>query len=200
MVVIASPVQSSKFEVRGSRFGEGRQTKIVLPGECGLCAMTTVAGARDRLPGHDEDDVLALIEETGGLTWAWNIGRVNGETPHAAGLGIAREIRILTKCVEHFAKTGKGLDWTFERVLKEVLRGYKKPFITGTRLQIILNCSSTHIMNLLNSELRTPNAAHRTPNSELRLVPGTSWTTGPAGSPLIVTESFIEFLKARQEI
>jgi hypothetical protein len=148
--------------------------------------MTTVAGARDRLPGHDEDDVLALIEETGGLTWAWSIG-----------LSYTREIRILTKCVEHFAKTGKGLDWTFERVLKEVLRGYKKPFITGTRLQIILNCSSTHIMNLLNSELRTSDAKHWTPNSELRIVPGTSWTTGPQGSPLIVTATFVEFLKAR---
>ena len=135
--------------------------------------MTTIAGARDRLPGHDEDDVLALIEETGGLTWAWNIG-----------LGEAREVRILTKCVNYFAAHGKPLNWDWPQVKDEILRGWSKPFIPGTRLQIILNCSSTHIINLIEGR-------------EMKVMPGTSWNTGPAGSPLIQTASFWEFLQRR---
>jgi hypothetical protein len=152
----------------------GRQRKLVLPGECGLCAMTTIAGARDRLPGHDEDDVLALIEETGDLSWAWNIG-----------LGDAREIRLLTKCVEHFAATGAELDWEFDRVLKAILHGYKKPFIGGTHLQILFNCSSTHVINLIEADV-------------LAVLPGTSWNTGPKGTPLVALESFVGMLKTRR--
>jgi hypothetical protein len=173
-------VMNSMAETCQSRLtSAATQRKIVLPGELTLCAMTTVAGARDRLPGHNEDDVLALIEETGGLTWAWNIGLIPSRG------SAAREIRILTKCIEHFVSTGKGLDWTFEQVLRRVLRGFNKPFITGTRLQIIMNCSSTHVINLI-------------VDGALRVVPGTSWNEGPAGSPLVVTESFVRFLEARK--
>lgn len=151
-----------------------RQTKMILPGEKVFCPMTTVSGVRDRIAGLDEDDVVALIEETGELTHAWNIG-----------LGGSSERRILTRCVEHFARTGRPLILSQAQVLKEIFAGYDKPFLTGTRVRLILNCGSTHIINIVEA-------------GDLSTVPGTSWNTGPNGSPLITRESFIAFLNGRK--
>lgn len=132
--------------------------------------MTTLAGARDRLPGHN---VLALIEETGQLSWAWNIG-----------LGRAREIRVLTACIDHFARTGRELRWEWRRVVQEVFRGCDKPFLTGTHARYVLNCSPRLITKLVEAEA-------------LKTLPGTAWGTGSCGSPLISCESFLEFLRGR---
>jgi hypothetical protein len=148
----------------------------VLPGEKVFCPMTTIAGVRDRIAGLDEDDVLAQIEETGGLAWAWNI---------ASDLSGAREVRVLTRCVEHFSTTGKPLKWSFERVLDEIFAGFDKAFLQGTRVKLMLNCSSTHVINLILAKA-------------LKTVPGTSWNTGPAGSPVITRESFVQFLNDRR--
>lgn len=132
--------------------------------------MTTLAGARDRLSGYD---IMALVEETGQLPWAWNIG-----------LGRAREIRVLAACVDHFARTGRGLRWEWRRVVEEIFRGCDKPFLTGRQARYILKCSPPYVMRLIENE-------------SLKLLPGTGWQRGWAGSPLISCESFVEFLRAR---
>jgi hypothetical protein len=134
------------------------------------CPMTTLAGVRERLLGQN---VLALIEETGDLPWAWNIG-----------LGRAREIRVLAAGVDHFARTGRAIKWDWRRVLQEIFRCCDKPFLTGTHVRHILNCSSCTVMNLIRAEALKP-------------LPGTSWQTGWAGSPLISCESFVAFLETR---
>ena len=138
-----------------------------------LPPMTTLAGARARLPGHD---VMALIEETGQLPWAWNIG-----------LGRAREIRVLTATLDHFARTGRGLRWEWRRVVEEIFRGCDKPFLTGRRVGYILNCSRAFMMKLVEADALQP-------------LPGTGWQRGWAGSPLISCDSFVEFLRARSVV
>jgi hypothetical protein len=150
-----------------------RQTKMILPGEKTRCVMLDIKGVRSKLPGHDEDDVLALIEEEGLLPWAWNIG-----------LGSAREIRVLASCVEHYAATGKRLKLQWRDVLEEIFFGCNKPFLTGKEIKLILCCSPTTISNLLKAK-------------ELNSLPGTNWTTGPKGSALIGCESFTDFLLRR---
>jgi hypothetical protein len=132
--------------------------------------MTSLTGARAWLGGRD---VMAMIEESGELSWAWNIG-----------MGRARSVRLLTAGVEHFARTGRPLDWDWRRVLEEIFRGCHKPFLTGTEAQRILNCSSTLVMNLVRA-------------GALNLLPGTQWQAGRAGSPLIGCESFVGFLEQR---
>ena len=132
--------------------------------------MTTLAGARDRL---GEQDVVAMIEESGDLPWAWNIG-----------LGRSREFRVLSVCVDYFARTGRPLKWDWRRVVEEIFRGCDKPFLTGTHARHILNCSTANVMNLVQAGLLKP-------------LPGTGWHTGRAGSPLISCESFVAFLEAR---
>jgi hypothetical protein len=150
-----------------------RQTKMLLPGEKARCVMLDIKGVRSRLPGHDEDDVLALIEEDGLLPWAWNIG-----------LGSAREIRVLASCVDHFAATGKRVKRPWREVLTEILFGCDKPFLSGKEIKLILCCSPTTVSNLLRA-------------GELKPLAGTSWTTGPKGSALVSCESFTDFLLRR---
>lgn len=152
-----------------------RQKKMILPGETTRCVMLDIRGVRSRLAGHDEDDILALIEQDGLLPWAWNIG-----------LGNAREIRILSNCVNHYAATGKRIKVSWREVLAEIFIGISKPFITGKEARLILNCSSTQISNFLTT---TP--------PELKPLAGTNWTTGPRGSALISCESFADFLLRR---
>jgi hypothetical protein len=164
------------------------QRKMILPGEEVFCPLTTISGARDRLAGHDEDDVMALIEQDKSLPWAWDISlshalrqrvtRDFGNFPPAA------EVRILTQCVVHYQRTLKPLAWPWREVLADVLRGYKKPFITGKIISLVLNCSSSHVINLVRAKI-------------LKVVPNTDWGTGPKGSPLIVTKSFEDFLAER---
>jgi hypothetical protein len=149
------------------------QRKMILPGEATRCVLLDIRGVRCRLPGHDEDDVLALIEQDGVLPWAWNIG-----------LGTAREIRVLASCVDHYAETGKRIKLPWRDVLAEIFIGITKPFISGKEARMILNCSSTQISNFLNA-------------SELKPLAGTNWTTGPKGSAIISCESFAEFLASR---
>jgi hypothetical protein len=146
---------------------------MILPGEKTRCVMLDIKGVRSRLPGHDEDDVLALIEEDGLLPWAWNIG-----------LGTAREIRVLASCVDHYAATGKRMKVQWRDVLTEIFFGCNKPYVTGKEARLILNCGSNMISRLLSAK-------------ELKPLSGTNWTTGPKGSALISCEGFAEFLTRR---
>lgn len=150
-----------------------RQTKMILPGEVSRCVMLDIKGVRSRLPGHDEDDVLALIEEDGLLPWAWNIG-----------LGEAREIRVLASCVDHYAATGKRAKLQWRDVLAEIFSGINKPYLTGKEARITVCCGSNMISRLLNA-------------TEIKPMAGTNWTPGPKGSALISCESFAAFLLRR---
>lgn len=143
-----------------------------------LCPVLDIAGARSALPGHDEDDVLALIED-GSLEWAWNIALVVGE-------GIRKEPRILKVCVENYLSTAgsRPLNWSEARAFREFLRG-DKPFVYGTELRLLWNCSSTHIIALIEAK-------------ELKVQPGTTWDRGPGNSPLITRASVEGFLKRRR--
>jgi hypothetical protein len=61
-----------------------------------------------------------------------------------------------------------------------------QPAITGVDVQHSLNCSSTHIMHLIECEA-------------LKLLPGTTYGKGRGRSPLIARESIADFLRARLE-
>ena len=146
-----------------------------------LCPVLTISGVRSELPGHDEDDVLALIEE-GALEFAWNIALRVGD-------GIRREPIVLKKCVAHYLASGgaRPLNWTDARAFKEFFNGDEKPFIYGTTLKLLWNCSGTHIIALIEAR-------------ELKVQPGTTWDRGPGNSPVITRASVEGFLKRRRMI
>lgn len=152
------------------------QRKLLLTDET-IQPLLTLESVRERLPGHDEDDVLALVEE-GAIEFAWDIG-----------LGDRRELRFLARSVEFCRATAgkRFLNWEDERALREVLGKWEKPFIPGTRLKLVFNCSSALILDLVTS-------------GNLRVLPGTSWNRGPGNSPQITVESVRLFLKNRRVI
>jgi hypothetical protein len=151
------------------------QRKLPLD-ETPALVLADVAAARMALPGHDEDDILAMIED-GQLAYAWNIG-----------LGTAREIRIYPPCVEHYRRTGGSRQFNPAEpaVLAELLsRNGEKPFIKSSVLRLILNCGSTHLINLIEAKA-------------LRVVPNTTWGTGPNGAALVTIDSLKTFLQTRR--
>lgn len=149
------------------------QRKLVLDDPT-LCPLLDIAGARAALPGHDEDDILALVEER--YLEAFDL---------SYNLVVARrECRVLKASVEHFQQTGgsRPARWSVEKILAEVLKGWAKPWMEATRVKLLLNCSSTHIYSLLE-------------NRDLRVMPGTTWDRGPGNSAQIEMESLKRFLK-----
>jgi len=149
------------------------QRKLILPGETTTLVLSTVETARAQLPGHDEDDILAMIED-GQLEYAWNIG-----------LGASRTIRIYPACIDHYLRTGgtRPFRGTCSDHIRRSLGG--KPFTTGTRLALLLNCGGTHVINLVEADA-------------LCLQPGTAWSPGPHGSPLITMQSIEQFFAQRR--
>lgn len=139
--------------------------------------LADVGTARQQLRGLDEDDILALIED-GELSWAWNIG-----------LGESRCIRIYPACIEHYRTTGGSRPQAvvdLDLVITTLLAQHRgKPFIKSTTLALILNCGSTHIINLIAAKA-------------LSVVPNTTWGTGPNGAALIAPQSFKQFLITRR--
>ena len=138
--------------------------------------LATVGAAREAIRGLDEDDVLALIE-SGDLV-GWNIG-----------LGSARTIRILRSSIEHYRKTLGSRPQALvdlDLVLTVLLAQHRgKPWIKSTTLALILNCSRTHVINLIVSKALT-------------ILPKTSWGVGPNGAALITVPSFNQFLQIRR--
>lgn len=149
-----------------------RQIPTALPGEQRRCALLDMGAVRARLANHeiDEDGVLSLIEEDGLLPWAWNIG-----------LGSLREVRVLARCVDHYAATGKRIKLQWREVLAEIVIGISKPYVTGKQARLILNCGSDTATRLLKA-------------GELKPWAGTTWTRGRNGSALISVDSFVAFL------
>ncbi len=154
------------------------QRKLVLQDAPPL-VLATVCEARMRLPGHDENDILAMIEE-GALPFAWDIALKPGR--------MAREFRIWPDCIEHYARTGGTRRYarSFESALHELLGRHGKPFITSNQVRLQLNCGPTHVINLVDA-------------GQLKQLPGTKYKTGPNGAALVMRESYIEFLRTRLE-
>lgn len=174
------------------------QRKFVLPGERPTLALLTIAAARAHLPGHDEDDIVSLIEE-GKLLYAWDIG-----------LGAAREIRILPDCVDHYARTFgrqpyRQTDAQVWATLCSAIhvsapcvgdpaRGRASTggpcgpstFVTSRALSLLLCCGSTHILNLIRAK-------------SLSIVPGTTWSTGQHGAALITLQSLQTFFETTRQ-
>ena len=128
----------------------------------------------------DEDEVIALIG-----TWliGWDIS-----TP---GSG-RREWRILTRSVSlgaiFLGRDERPPQWVWGDVLGLVFLPLITPrfWMTGVEVQHSLNCSSTHVMRLIECEA-------------LKLLPGTTYGKGRGRSPFVTCESFAQFLRARLE-
>lgn len=160
------------------------QRKLVLDDQPTL-VLAGIDTARLYLAGHDEDDVLCLIEE-GFIAHAWNIALSNSDETR-------REIRIWPDCITWYSRTqGKGQYPKTEAQVFDQLFAHRQSelpaaqrHITSTRLRLILNCSSTHIISLIESK-------------QLSVLPGTSWSTGPNGAALVTLNSITAFLKSRR--
>jgi hypothetical protein len=152
------------------------QRKLVLDDAPPL-SLATIETARHELPGHDEDDIVALIEE-GFIAFAWNI---------ALSTSGARETRIWPACIDHYKRTLGRLPFDAPEsvVISDLVRAVAgdKPFVLGSKLRLALNCSSTHIINLIGSK-------------QLILMPGVAFRRGPGGSPLITVPSLQQFLSS----
>ena len=150
------------------------QRKLCLLGESSPLVLCTVSAARDRLPGHDEDDLKSLWEE-GRILYAWNIG-----------LGESIDARLLPDAIDHYARTQGKTPYprTEDQVLAQLCMS-AKPWLTTTQLKIMLNCGATHIMNLIEA-------------GQLKLQPGTQYGRGGANVALITIPSIKNFLKQRR--
>lgn len=160
---------------------QSAQRKLVLDDSPAL-VLATVSDARAALPGHDEDDILALIED-GSLPFAWDIALRPGKS--------AREFRLYPACVEHYRRTGGSRPYPdaarFDAVIVRLLGHHAgKPFLTSNTLRLLLNCGPTHIINLIDA-------------GALKQMPGTVYRRGPNGAALVESYSFVRFLETRLE-
>jgi hypothetical protein len=141
-----------------------------------MMGMEAAKGILDR----DDYGVVSLIG-----TWliAWDIS--------VPGAGRA-ERRMLADSVSRAAKfqsSNRRLrTWKWNDVLALVLpraqRG--RPWISGVEIRRCLNCSSKHVMRLIEC-------------GALELRPCTTYRKGPGGSPHVNRESFARFLQQRLE-
>ncbi len=156
------------------------QTRMPMPTER-LTVLLNVHCVRALLE-MNEDEALALAR----MEWGFDVS--SGEAKRI-------DLRVLPAVVTNFLVHGgtKRLDWDWERVRKELVRGSLRTatigsrevqYIEGTTAQLILNCSSTHLVSFI--------------PHQLKLVPGTSYSSGPKGTPKITVDSFLEFLRKRR--
>jgi hypothetical protein len=156
------------------------QRKLVLNDPPSL-VLATIETARLMLPGHDEDDILSLIQE-GALPWSWNIALDPANS--------AREIRILPDCIDHYSRTGGSRQFGLRNlnflIAHRLLPEAHKPFVLSTKLRLLFNCSATHITNLVDAAI-------------LKELVGTKYRRGPNGAACITRPSAIRFLETRLE-
>jgi len=138
----------------------------------------SISGARSLLPGLDEDDVIDLVESR----------RVEVAFDISLGiLGRRRELRILPAALDFYKQHGgkKTSAWDWPRITQEILNGYRLDFINGMDMRLLLNCSGTQINTLI--------AVGR-----MALAPGSICRSGPNGSPRVLLNSFLAWLKRRK--
>ena len=151
-----------------------QQRKLVLPVET-LCVLLTTGAVRAELTMLDEDDVLAaVLDHT--LSPAFDLG-----------LEARRDLRITRSALDFYRQTlgSRRRRISDREMFEELLKGHDgKPWIAGERVRFILNCSSTHLINLIDG-------------GDLGQMPGTSYRRGPNGSAQIPLASFKDFMKRR---
>jgi|SRR6185312_15857974 len=94
-----------------------------------------------------------------------------------------RELRVLTRSIEHFRETfgSNRLQLKWSEIFKLILP-HDKPVVTGLEIQRGLNCDRGHVENLCNAKL-------------LKVI--TEAQPGPHGSPTITRASYEAFMKGR---
>jgi hypothetical protein len=95
-----------------------------------------------------------------------------------------KEVRVLTKSIEHFKHTFgvKKFDLTWKQIFKLILP-HDKPFVTGLDIQAGLNCYPSLVENLtLAKHLKVIQAAQ----------------SGRGGTPTFTRASYEQFLEARR--
>jgi hypothetical protein len=131
----------------------------------------------------DEDDIAGLVGD--GRLVGWDIAAPRAER---------RELRLWAPSIERFAERNFGrpalgeITFQWAEIVQTLLRPSNQSWVVGTEVQFALNCSSTHVIGLIE---------HRPP--VLKLMPGTSYQTGRNGSPKIARDSFVNFLTNRLE-
>lgn len=131
-----------------------------------------------RLParGHLENPgIIDLIDDYQALV-SFNIA--------VDARGARRELRILTRSIEHYKATQgfRPLNLSWDQIVKLILP-HDKPALTAVEAAGVLVCKT--VMPLVETK-------------QLLTVRGTDWQRGPGGSASITRESFIAFLLKRR--
>jgi hypothetical protein len=140
-----------------------------------LVGLWTVLSVTDL---KSEDDVLAAIED-GSLLWAFDL-----KTKRAK----ARLVRVLAASVCDFVagnpppKMTEADEW---RQVQNLIFGAPASSIPAKEIALAWNISGTHMLNLCDEKL-------------LRLAKGSPRHCGPGGSPLVIFQSAVEFLRERR--
>lgn len=135
--------------------------------------MMDIAGVRGAL-GVSEHEVLELIEQGSGLSWAWDISTRAAQR---------REVRVLARCVTDLQRDAV-TELSFDDVVS-IIFGRSRPFLWGKEIFRAFNCTSDHVMNLVVED-------------SLQRLPDTDWRRGPGGSPCVAWASAVQFLKQRR--
>jgi len=102
-----------------------------------------------------------------------------------------RELRILTRSIEHYRLTlgMRRLELTWPQIAQLIVPPEKKS-LTGVELDAVLNCDPNHRLNLIRAgELELPEKMKRQK---------TPWGRGRNCGPAITRESLEEFLRRRK--
>lgn len=147
----------------------------------------TIESVRRELPGYDEDDICRLCEF--GYLLAFDLA--NGEQDRR------RELRILPASVSYFtdANTRRApfpFDWLKlrETIFKGVIgKTYSRAgdlveFVENKKARLVLNCSPTHLLSFVPHQIKP--------------VPGSERGPGPKGSPKLLLDSLLDFLRKRR--
>lgn len=150
------------------------------PGTERYRSLAGIESVKLMLVDYDEDELIALAFDELKLGPVWNIAKRKAR---------ARELRFLTSAIRRFKLNGgrRPQKISEAEILREILPQTGKPFFSGKEIQKSLNCSSTHLMNLISER-------------SLRTQPGRKWHSGTGGSPLITRVSFEQFLTARRDL
>jgi hypothetical protein len=154
------------------------ETKVGEPRPFPFRPMFSISGARSLLPGADEDELVRLIDSRQ-IEVAFNIS--------LGSQSRRREIRILPAALEFYKQHGgkKSLGWDWQRIAIEILNGYGLDWISGKDMRLLLNCGDTQVSTII--------AVGR-----MALAPGSLCRPGPHGSPRVMLQSFLAWLRRRK--
>ena len=140
--------------------------------------MLSISGARSLLPGLGEDEIVSLIAARH-LAVVFNISVGDHDR--------RREMRILPAAVDFYKEHGtkRLMDWDWVRITQEIMAGYRLDWITATDIRLLLNCSSEQTIRFITL-------------GQLSLAPGSKCRRGPLGSPRVLVESLLRFLRKRR--